>query len=86
MIQVDVKLFMVNIHTYIYVECTLVMLVSLFVNVKFYPAIFFLIWTKIYIRCINIMASASSTSAKNLFQDSKQKLSERVQVHTEPVL
>ena len=27
------------------------------------------------------MASASSTSAKNLFQDSKQKLSERVQAN-----
>ncbi|XP_023332968.1 uncharacterized protein LOC111704840 [Eurytemora carolleeae] len=30
---------------------------------------------------VNIMASASSTSAKILFQDSKQKLSERVQAN-----
>ena len=37
-----------------------------------------------YVSDVNIMASASSTSAKILFQDSKQKLSERVQVFTIP--
>lgn len=37
-----------------------------------------------YVSDVNIMASASSTSAKILFQDSKQKLSERVQVLTIP--